>query len=90
MGTPKIKSATTLRNELYDTLKQVSDGDPQIVTHKQGEPVVLISKVDYDLILDQNESLKKMSIGLSQIESGLGINHKDALKKIKAMKNKWK
>ncbi len=90
MGTPKVKTATALRNDLYETLKEVSDGKPQLITHKQGEPVLLLSKDEYDSLLNEKESLKKMAIGLSQIESGNGVKHRAALKKLNSMKNKWK
>ena len=90
MGLPKIKSATSLRNDLYETLKEVSNGNPQIITHKQGDPVLLVSKEEYDKILNESEALKKMAIGLSQIESDEGLTHKKALQKLKALKKKWK
>lgn len=90
MGTPKIKSATALRSDLYETLREVSDGEAQIITHKQGDPVLLVSKERYDKILEEKEALRKMAIGLAQIESGEGISHKDALKQLKTLKNKWK
>ena len=90
MGTPKIKTATSLRSELYETLKEVSEGEAQMITHKQGDPVLLVSKQEYDRLLDEKETLRKMSLGLLQHESGEGISHKNALKKLKALKNKWK
>ena len=90
MGTPKIKTATALRSELYETLKEVANGEPQLITHKQGEPVFLVSKEEFDKLLDEKESLKKMALGLSQIESGDGISHQAALKKIESLKKKWK
>ena len=90
MGTPKIKSATSLRNELYETLKEVSEGKPQLITHKQGGPVLLVSKTDYDKLLEEKEALRKMAIGLSEIESGKGIPHKEALDKIRLFQKKWK
>ncbi len=90
MGTPKVKSATSLRNDLYETLKEVANGEPQIITHKQGEPVLLVSKEDYDKLLNESDSLKKMAIGLSQIEANEGLSHKKALQKLKALKKKWK
>ena len=34
MGTPKVRSATSLRSDLYETLKKVSDGETQIISHK--------------------------------------------------------
>lgn len=90
MGTPKVKSATSLRSDLYETLKEVSAGEPQIITHKQGGPVLLVSKEKYDELLDQSEALRKMAVGLSQIESGEGVSHKKAIQKLKALKKKWK
>ena len=90
MGLPKVKSATSLRNDLYETLKEVSKGKPQIITHKQGDPVLLVSKEAFDKILNESEALKKMAIGLSQIESNEGVSHKKALQKLKALKKKWK
>ena len=90
MGSPKIKSATALRSDLYETLKEVSNGAPQIITHKHGEPVLLVSKEEYDKILSESESLRKMAIGLTEIESGKGISHASAVKKLKALKKKWK
>ena len=90
MGTPKIKSATSLRSDLYETLKEVANGEPQIVTHKQGDPVLLVAKEEYDRLLNETENLKKMAIGLSQIENGNGVSHKKALQKLKSLKKKWK
>ena len=91
MGSPKIKSATALRSDLYETLKEVSEGGmPQIITHKHGEPVLLVSKEEYDKILAESENLRKMAIGLTEIESSKGISHASAVKKLKALKSKWK
>ncbi len=90
MGIPKVKSATALRNDLYETLKDVSEGELQIITHKQGNPVLLVSKEAYDKILIESESLRKMAIGLSQIENNEGLSHKKALVKLKSIKKKWK
>lgn len=90
MGTPKVKSATSLRSDLYETLKEVSDGELHIITHKQGDPVLLVSKEKYDELVDQSDALKKMAIGLSQIENGGGISHKKAINKLNTLKKKWK
>ena len=90
MRNPKIKSVTSLRNDLYETLREVSHGKSHIITHKQGDPVVLVSKEKYDKIMDEKESLKKMAIGLSEIELGEGLSHKKALKKLEVLKKKWK
>ena len=70
MGIPKIKSASELRKDLYSSLKEASEGEVQVVTHKQGEPVVLISQSEYNQIFEENELLKKLSLGLSDIRAG--------------------
>ncbi|MDH5415345.1 MAG: hypothetical protein OEW87_14505 [Flavobacteriaceae bacterium] len=36
MGIPKIKTASDLRKDLYSSLKEVADGETQVITHKQG------------------------------------------------------
>ena len=90
MGLPKIKTATDLRNDLYESLKEVSQGQKQVVTHKQGDPVVLLSQSEYDHLVDENERLKKMALGLTQIKEGKGISHKNAVAKLKEMSKKWK
>lgn len=41
-------------------------------------------------MLAESDSLRKMAIGLSQIENGEGVGHKKALQKINALKKKWK
>lgn len=90
MSSPKIKSATALRSDLYETLKEVSEGKKQIITHKQGEPVMLISMSDYDELIEKLNFLRKTSVGLSQIANGEGAPHSEALKKFEAIKKKWK
>jgi len=89
MGLPKTKTATTLRNDLYESLKEASEGKTQIITHKQGEPVVLISQERFNKLLDEKEALKKMSIGLAQIKEGKGTSHKTAIASLKKMSKKW-
>lgn len=90
MGIPKIKTATNLRSELYDTLKEVSEGKSHLITHKQGDPILLLSQKEYDRLIKEKEELKKMAIGLSQIENGEGISHSKAKNKLNSLKKKWK
>ncbi|RLA64316.1 MAG: hypothetical protein DRQ88_03740 [Epsilonproteobacteria bacterium] len=90
MGLPKTKTATTLRNDLYESLKEASEGETQIITHKQGDPVILISQERFNKLLNEKEALKKMSIGLTQIKEEKGISHKTAIARLKKMSKKWK
>lgn len=90
MGIPKIKSATTFRSSLYKILKEVSKGDPQIVTHSQGSPVVLISQKKYNKLFDERESLHKIAVGTQELDAEKGIPHNQALKLLKKLKSRWK
>jgi PHD/YefM family antitoxin component YafN of YafNO toxin-antitoxin module len=90
MGTPKVKNASNFRAELFDTLKEVSNGEAHMITHGAGEPVVLIAKSEYDALLDEREFLRDVAIGAEQVKSGKGIPHSEALKRFKKMKARWK
>ena len=58
MGTPKITKPSELREDLYNTLEQVSQGERIIVSAKSGD-VVLISKKEFDCMVDDLELLKE-------------------------------
>ena len=90
MGTPKIKSATKFRTDLFDTLREVAEGKTHLITHNQGQPVVLISQEQYDAILDEKEVLREIAIGTAQIDAGKGIPHKKMLQEFRKMKAGWR
>ena len=90
MKMPKIKSATELRNSLYETLHEVASGDPQLITHKRGEAIVLISQEKFNKLIDERETLKDINLGLSELDRGEGIPHEDVVSKLKARREKWK
>lgn len=90
MGTPKIKNASNFRSELFDTLKDVANGEAHVITHSAGEPIILIAKSVYDAILNERELLKDVAIGVEELESGKGVSHKTALKRFHKMKARWK
>jgi PHD/YefM family antitoxin component YafN of YafNO toxin-antitoxin module len=58
MGTPKITKPSELRDDLYNTLESISNGERYVVTAKTGD-VVLISKREYDCLIDDLELLKE-------------------------------
>lgn len=58
MGTPKISKPSELRDDLYNTLESVTQGERYVVTAKSGD-VVLISKKEYDCLIDDLELLKE-------------------------------
>ncbi len=58
MGSPKITKPSELRDDLYNTLDRVTRGDRYIVPTKSGD-VVLISKAEYDSLIDDLELLRE-------------------------------
>lgn len=58
MGSPKITKPSELREDLYNTLDRVGKGARYIVPTKSGD-VVLISKQEYDCLIDDLELLKE-------------------------------
>jgi len=90
MKIPKIKTITQLRSSLYETFKEVSHGDPQIVTHKQGEGVVLISQTKLNNMIQEREVLSAIATGVAQLDAGKGIPHKEAVIRLRKMKERWK
>src|SRR5260221_9665999 len=59
MKVPKVKSATELRANLFETLREVQEGEPQLVTHTKGsDGVILISQAKLNALLEENDTLK--------------------------------
>jgi len=90
MKLPKIKTATELRSNLYETLKEVSEGAPQVITHKQGGEVVLISQNDFNDLVYEREVLRAMANGRAELDLGKGISHDEVASHLKARRKKWK
>jgi prevent-host-death family protein len=59
MKMPKVITATEVRKNWFQTLKEVAQGDPILITHKGGEPVVMISLKRYNELQEENEQLKR-------------------------------
>ena len=90
MSIPKIKKASNFRADLFETLKEVSNGEKHVVTHNSGDPVVLISQKEYNSLLDKFDLLQEISVGAHQLDSGKWVSHEDALVQLNELKDKWK
>ncbi|HLG18635.1 MAG TPA: type II toxin-antitoxin system Phd/YefM family antitoxin [Bdellovibrionota bacterium] len=90
MTIPKVKSATVFRNDLYETLKEVGNGTPYLVTQKDGDPVVLISQTEYNRLLAEQVVLRNIAAGVADLESGKVVPHKTAVSRLRKLQEKWK
>lgn len=90
MGIPKIKSATGFRSELYETLREVGNGVPYLITQKDGDSVVLISQTDYNRLLAEQDVLRNIAAGVADLESGKAVPHRTAVAHLRKLQEKWK
>lgn len=90
MAIPKVKNATQFRETLYDTLKKVAEGEPHLITQKECGPVVLISQKEFDRLTVERETLRAVAIGAAELDGGKHISHGEALRRLKALKSKWR
>jgi PHD/YefM family antitoxin component YafN of YafNO toxin-antitoxin module len=88
---PKVKTATAFRKEMYETLKWVAqESEIVLVTQKEGENVVLISQDEYNKIIGEREVLRAISEGVTALDEGRSLSHKEALARLKKLQAKWK
>ena len=91
MKMPKIKSATELRTSLFETLREVQKGEPQLITHTKGtDGVVLISQNSLNALLEENDVLRSIAQGRADVASGQLVSGMTAIKRIKKLQSKWR
>jgi prevent-host-death family protein len=88
MAIPKRKTITELRSSLFETFDEVLAGEPQIITHKNGSAVALISLSKIEEMEHEIELHKNLAIGYAQALRGEGISTEDLKKKLKDKKPK--
>ncbi|MBI1859888.1 MAG: type II toxin-antitoxin system Phd/YefM family antitoxin [Deltaproteobacteria bacterium] len=87
---PKTKSATELRASLFETLREVQEGEPQLVTHTKGsDGVILISQAKLNALLEENDTLKAIALGRADVAAGRTVSNGEATMRIKKMQAKW-
>ena len=93
MKIPKSKTITELRNSLFETFDEVAAGETQIITHKNGSMVALISLDKIEEMNNEIELHKNLAIGYAQAMRGEGISSDDLRKKLtvkeKALRAKY-
>ena len=91
MKIPKVQSASDLRANLFETLREVQDGDPQLVTHTKGsDGVVLISQTQLNAILEENDILKAISKGRADAAAGRVFTMTEMTDHLQKMQAKWR
>lgn len=91
MKIPKVQSATELRSKLFETLREVQEGDPQLITHTKGsDGVILISQAKLNAILEENDVLKAIAKGRADIAAGRSYTRDEMKQQLGRMQSKWR
>ena len=80
----KKKTVTELRNSLSETFDEVAVGNMQIISHKNGSEIAMVSLDKIEELYEEIELHKNLAIGYAQALRGEGITSsslKDKLKK---------
>ncbi len=79
----KSKSITELRGSLFETFDQVIQGEPQMITHKNGSIVAMVSLNTLESLNQEIQLHKNLAIGYAQAMRGDGISSQDLKKRLK-------
>lgn len=83
MKIPKSKSITELRNTLFETFDEVIAGEPQVITHKNGSMVAMISIEKIEELYEQIDLHKNLAIGYAQAMRGEGSTSEELKLRLK-------
>ena len=90
MKIPKIKSITELRSSLFETFDEVLAGEPQLITHKNGSAVALISLSKIEELESEVELHRNLALGYAQALRGNGVSTSELKQKLKEKEKKLK
>lgn len=86
----KSKTLTELRSTLFETCEDVIAGKTQLVTHKNGHILALMSLEKMQELYDEIELHKNLCIGYAQAMRGEGITTLELKKKLGILSKKTK
>jgi prevent-host-death family protein len=84
----KRKTITELRGSLFETFDEVLAGESQIITHKNGSAVALVSLSKIEEMEQEIELHKNLAIGYAQAMRGEGVSTKDLKSRMKEKEKK--
>jgi prevent-host-death family protein len=84
----KRKTITELRSSLFETFDEVLSGESQIVTHKNGSAIALVSLTKIEEMEKEIQLHKNLAIGYAQALRGEGILTSDLKSRMKEKEKK--
>jgi hypothetical protein len=83
MTKPKKKTITELRSTLFETFDEVAAGDTQLISHKNGSEIAMVSVEKIENLYKEIELHKNIAIGYAQALRGDGVNTNDLMERLK-------
>lgn len=92
MKIPKSKTITELRNTIFETFDEVIAGETQVITHKNGSMIAMISVDKIEGLYEEIDLHKNLAIGYAQAMRGEGVTSSELKKRLneKASKHRSK
>ena len=84
------KTITELRSTLFETFDQVVSGTPQVITHKNGQRLAMVSEDIINQLNEQVELHKNLAIGYAQALRGEGVSSSQLKEKLKTKEKELK
>jgi antitoxin (DNA-binding transcriptional repressor) of toxin-antitoxin stability system len=82
MKIPKSKTITELRNTIFETFDEVIAGETQVITHKNGSMVAMISVDKIEGLYEEIDLHKNLAIGYAQAMRGEGVTSSELKKRL--------
>lgn len=82
MKIPKSKTITELRNTIFETFDEVIAGETQVITHKNGNMVAMISVDKIEALYEEIDLHKNLAIGYAQAMRGGGVTSSELKKRL--------
>jgi prevent-host-death family protein len=79
----KRKTITDLRNSLFETFDEVVSGEPQVISHKNGNEVAMLSIEKMNELYSEVELHKNLAIGYAQALRGEGVSSAELKERLK-------
>ena len=88
MKIPKSKTITELRNTIFETFDEVIAGETQVITHKNGSMVAMISVDKIECLYEEIDLHKNLAIGYAQAMRSEGVTSSELKKRLIEKANK--
>jgi prevent-host-death family protein len=83
MKKAKRKTITELRNTLFETFDEVAAGETQLISHKNGTEIAMVSVEKIESLRHEIELHKNLAIGYAQALRGEGVSTGDLKSRLK-------